>query len=630
MTMTMTQRQLAFATLVVLVALSGETWVSTQTPQTAAAPDAQALFARACATCHSGAPNSRASSPEVLKQRSPAAILDALSNGGMRVQGSKLSGAERRALAEYLSGKAVGGDPTGASSGRCALPPGPAAAPGIQAFNPASGPMWNGWGVTPANTHFQSAKDAGLTADQVPRLTLKWAFGFPDATSAWAPPVIVGGRVFVGSHNGTVYSLDAKSGCIYWYYSAEGGARTAISVGPRVGGGFNAYFGDTNANAYAVDAATGKLIWKTKVETHALARITGSPTLDRNRLYVPTSSYEESQGADPNYGCCTFRGSVSSIDVATGKVVWKTFVIADEPKPRGTSTAGATLYGPSGSSIWSAPTIDTKRNAVYVATGNTYTGPEQPSSDAVIALDITTGKINWMKQLFPRDIFVSGCRPNSPNPNCKDQEGPDFDFGNAPILAKLPNGKDAIVIGQKSGIGWAIDPDKQGGVIWQYRAGAGGALGGIEFGSAVDETQAYFPVSDITTAKPGGLHAVNLQTGERVWFTPAPAPKCGSGRGCNGAQAAAITVIPGVVFSGSNDGAMRAYSTKDGSIIWEVDTNREFTTVNGVPAKGASMLAPGPAIAGGMIVFNSGYGAFGGRPGNVLLGYGVEPSTTSR
>jgi polyvinyl alcohol dehydrogenase (cytochrome) len=288
------------------------------------------------------------------------------------------------------------------------------------------------------------------------------------------------------------------------------------------------------------------------------------------------------------------------------------------------------LYGPAGSAIWGAPTIDASRNAIYVGTGNSYTGPEDPSSDAVVALDLTTGKIRWMKQLFPRDIYVSGCPPNSNNPNCADQIGPDYDFGSPAILARRPGGKEAIVIGQKSGIGWALDPDKNGDVIWQYRAGKGGVLGGIEWGSAVDGEHAYFPVSDITTPTPGGLHAVSLQTGERVWYTPPPPPTCGTGRGCNAAQSAAITVIPGVVFSGSNDGVLRAYSTKDGSIIWEADTNGEFQTVNGVAAKGASMLGPGPTVAAGMLYVNSGYGAFGGRPGNVLLAYGVVGTGATR
>ena len=173
-----------------------------------------------------------------------------------------------------------------------------------------------------------------------------------------------------------------------------------------------------------------------------------------------------------------------------------------------------------------------------------------------------------------------------------------------------------------------MDPEKNGEILWQYRAGQGGALGGIEWGAAADGERAYFAVSDITTAQPGGLHAVNLATGTRAWFTPPPAPTCrserGSGRGCNGAQSAAVTAIAGAVFSGSNDGALRAYSTATGEMLWEFDTNRDFTTVNGVPAKGASMIGPGAVVAGGMVFVNSGYGAFGGRPGNVLLAFGPE------
>jgi len=579
--------------------------------------DGAALFQQRCSVCHSRETSSRAPSPEVLHARSPEAILDSLANGAMRVQGSSLSGAERRAIAEYVTGRKMGGDVTGATVGRC---PTQTSFPGL-----SSDPVWNGWGQGIENTRFQDAKQAGLTAEQVPHLTLKWALGFPDATSAWSQPTVAGGRVFIGSQNGTVYSLDAKTGCIYWTFSASGGVRTALSIGPRSGeSGVAVYFGDTNANAYALDAVTGKKLWIRKVEDHPLARITGSPALYKDKLYVPVSSYEESQGASPQYECCTFRGSLAAIDVKTGSVVWKTYMVSVPPKPRGKSSAGATLWGPSGVAIWSAPTVDARRGVVYVATGNNYSEPAQATSDAVLALEMTTGKIRWVQQLTPHDTFLSGCRQASGNPNCPEPNGPDYDFGNAPILAILPNGHQAIVIGQKSGVGFAMNPDKQGEVLWQYRAGQGGPLGGIEWGSAVDGEQAYFPVSDITRPNPGGLHAVKLATGERVWFTPPPPPKCGSGRGCNAAQSAAITVIPGIVFSGSVDGVLRGYSTKDGAIIWEFDTNREFHTVNDVPAKGASMLGPGPAVAGGMLFVNSGYGAFGGRPGNVLLAFGVE------
>jgi polyvinyl alcohol dehydrogenase (cytochrome) len=336
------------------------------------------------------------------------------------------------------------------------------------------------------------------------------------------------------------------------------------------------------------------------------------------------SSYEEAQGSNPDYECCTFRGSVSAVDIATGKIVWKTYTIAEEPKPRGKSTNGKTLYGPSGVSIWSAPTVDPKRKVVYAATGNVYSDPDQPTGDSVIAFDMATGKVKWVKQVTPKDVYMSGCRPGNNNPNCPAENGPDHDFGNSPILANV-GGKDVIVIGQKSGVGYAMDPDKQGEILWQYRAGEGSALGGLEWGSAVDGENAYFPNSDVIKPKPGGLHAVNLKTGERVWTYAAPEPMCGKpGRGCNAALPAAVTVIPGVVFSGSNDGGVRAHSTKDGSVLWSFDTNKDFETLNGIPARGGSMHGPGPTVAGGMVYLNAGYGAFGGRPGNVLLAFGVE------
>ena len=571
-------------------------------------PAGERIFAERCATCHTGAADSRAPAADALRSRTPQAIVESLVNGAMRVPGSRLTGAERRAVAEFLTGRSLDGDVSGAAAGRCDA-------------NAASGPQslsrdWRGWSPTPDNTRFQPAAAAGLTASEVPKLALRWAFGFPDASSAWAQPAVANGRVYVGSQNGTVYALDAARGCVRWTFAAAGGVRTAITVGEGV-----VYFGDTAANAYAVDAATGALRWKRGVESHPLARITGSPTLFDGRLYVPTSSYEESQGADAQYACCTFRGSVTALDARSGTVIWRTYTIAAEPQRRGTSTSGVPLWGPSGAAVWSAPTVDRRRGLLYIATGNLYSGPPHPSGNAVIALDLKTGSVRWSKQVTPNDIYLTGCRAG--NPNCPEANGPDLDFGSPPMLAQT-GGRDLIVIGQKSGIGYALDPDKSGDIVWQYRAGRGGVLGGIEWGSAVDGERAYFAVSDITLPQPGGLHAVAVTSGARAWFAEPRPPACGSGRGCNAAQSAAVTVIPGAVFSGSNDGALRVYSTTDGAILWEFDTNREFTTVNGVAARGASMIGPGPVVAGGMVFVTSGYGAFGGRPGNVLLAFAVR------
>jgi len=592
--------------------------------QQASLPAGAALFETHCITCHDGSATSRAPGLQTLAQSSPEAIVRALTTGAMQAQGAKLSGDARRTVAEFLARRKMSDGVVTSTEGRCASNP--------PLGNRSEAPRWNGWGVTITNTRFQPSKEARLAAKDVPRLTLKWAFGFPEATAAYSQPVVASGRVFVGSQNGHVYALDAKTGCIYWDYSASAAVRGAVSLASRSGGagGHLALFGDMAANVYAVDASNGQEIWRRRVDDHQIARLTGSLTVHDGRVYVPISSLEEASGGNPKYECCTFRGAVAALDVGTGAVIWKTHVL-DEPKPIGTSPSGVRAWGPSGAAIWNAPTIDLKRRAIYSATGNQYTGPERQAGDAVIAFDMDTGAIKWTKQLLPKDIFVGGC-PGSTGPRCPDELGPDYDFGNSPILVTLQGGRDLIVIGQKSGIGWAIDPDKQGEVVWQYQVGDGGLYGGMEWGSAVDGQNAYFPKSDvqfnaqdpIRGRVPGGIHAVDLATGKRAWFAPPQPPKCAPvGVGCNAGAIAAITVIPGVVFSGANDGVVRAYRTRDGQIIWEFDSNREFKTVNGVPAKGASMNGAGPTIVDGMLYVNSGYGGFSGRPGNVLLAFGL-------
>jgi polyvinyl alcohol dehydrogenase (cytochrome) len=515
------------------------------------------------------------------------------------------------------------------------------------------GPRWNGWGADLNNSRFQPTATAGLTQDQVPRLQLKWAFGFPGATAAIAQPTIVGGLVFVGGGD-KVYALDAKSGCTRWVFATEANVRTAISFAPVSGmhlpssfpKQFGVFFGDLGANVYAVNATTGALVWKTKVEDHPAARITGAPILYSGVLYVPVSSIEEVTGSSPRYQCCTFRGSVVALDAETGRQTWKAYTIPEPPRPTKRNAIGTQLYGPSGAAVWSAPTIDVQRRALYVATGDSYSNPAAETSDAIVAFDLATGRMLWHWQATAKDSYVVACYAGD-RTNCPDDPGPDHDFAQSPILVSLRDGQRVLVIGQKSGVVHALDPDQEGKILWQTRIGKGGPLGGIMWGSAADQDRVYVANSDMRllpgdTAQldpkaGGGLFALDLATGKIL--TQVPPVSCGSRSHCSPALSAAVTAIPGVVFSGAVSGYLRAYATSEDNseapqwakaspghtrLLWAVDTARDYATVNGVPARGGAMEGPGPIIVDGMLYVNSGCAQWGGLPGNVLLAFEVR------
>lgn len=508
------------------------------------------------------------------------------------------------------------------------------------------GPSWTGWGNGPLQQRFSPASYAALTADQVPKLRLKWAFGFPDTQRAFGQPTVASGRVVVGSQNAKVYSLDAESGCIHWAFAADAPVRTSISLGTDSSStGWLAYFGDMAANVYAVDAASGKLVWKTHVDDHKNAVVTGAPTLAGGKLYVPVSSYEELTGASPTYGCCTFRGSVVALDALNGSMVWKAYTTADPPKPTTKNGQGTQRFGPSGAAVWSAPTVDLAEHAVYVATGDNYSLPTTATSDAVLAFDSDNGKLLWSHQATAGDVYTLDCAlPVSMRTNCPPARGLDYDFGSSPVVVNLPGGGQVLLAGQKSGMMYGLDPERKGALIWQQRVGEGGPLGGVQWGFAVDADTAYVAVSDVAidpvppgTAgarqsgygfllldpkKGGGLVALDVRTGTVRWRTPNPG--CGELLGCSPAQSAAVTAMPGVVFSADLGGRVRAYAENDGHVMWQVDTKRAYETVNGVAAAGGSIDGPGPVVVGGTVFVESGASLFGTAPGNVLLAFTVD------
>jgi polyvinyl alcohol dehydrogenase (cytochrome) len=522
---------------------------------------------------------------------------------------------------DATTGAAAGGQVATGGQILCSEHPGPVALGSAQ---------WNGWGHGVENTRYQP--EPAIRATDVSRLALKWAFGYPGASTVTGQPTIVDGRVFVAGTAGQVYSLDVKSGCTYWRYDSDAHAFSAIAIAelgaPRQipkpkkskRGQVNAhldilkapsaaFFGDDKGAVYALDAEHGILLWKTQLESQPTARILGAPVVYQNHLYVAVGSSEPGAARDPAYSCCTFRGSVAALDIATGRVAWKTYLVSEEPRPTA-SANGVQRFGPAGVAVEGAPTLDTVRGLIYVATGDSFNPALQPLADAVVALDLADGSVRWSKQLQP---------PPS--------EGGPSDFLSSPILRTLTTGRQVLLAGQRSGVVYSLDPERSGEMLWQIKAPENKTSGGIESGMAADHHSVYAAISGLSVdpSNPtGSLVAIDIRTGAKRWQTPAPPVACSwsSASACAHGQTQAVTVIPGAAFSGSMDGHLRAYSTIDGKILWDYDTAKEFATVDRVKASGGSLDPGGATIVNGVVYVNS--GSSRGKPGNVLLAFSVD------
>ena len=610
------------AGLGVLLALTGAVAVMAQGGDRASQfrDRGQALFQQRCASCHDPA-SGRAPARADLGRYDPDDIVKALKTGPMAPMASGLGELDIASISFYLTGRAPG-----LPVAQVADPP-PCATPDAFAM---TGPAWNGWSIDRRNWRLQP--DPGLAAADLPKLKVKWSMTY--VGGRYGQPTVVGGRLFLTSSGGRVYSLDAASGCLRWRFDVPGGARSTVVVGPLAAApsGYGAYFGDLKRNVYALDAGTGALVWKTSIEAHPLALVTGSPALYQGRLYVPLSSVEEATAGAADYGCCTARGALAALDAATGKLIWKTYTIAQTPAATRKNAAGTQMFGPAGGAVWSTPTIDARRGVALIATGDSYTDTPTDGADAVIALDLATGAVRWKTQVTTADNFLAGCAPGRRLVNCPTTIGPDADFGASPILLTLPSGRDIVLAGQKSGLVFGMDPDHGGKLLWRVRVGAGGPLGGIEWGMASDGHRLYVanadPFSPTGGARPG-LSALDPADGAVAWSAPTPKPGCSwpAGLRCFNAQSAAPSVIPGLVLATTTDGHLRAYDIKDGRIVWDFDTaGQTYATLNGVTGqRGGSLDVAGPTVAGGMLFLISGYqGPMGGVPNNVLLAMSVD------
>lgn len=614
-----------FLTLIAAAAvLSACTQSEKNNPDESLAPTAafenpgELLYKKHCAACHDNS-GTEAPGRAAIQMGGFETIIAALKTGVMKEQASMLTPIEIRILADHLASPRSEDALANAKSHQC-----------TGKLNLSSPPLWNRWGNNVRNTRFQSPDAAGISKSEASNLKLKWAFGFPGAARARSQPAVTPEAIFTGSQSGLFYALDTQSGCVWWTFPAKAEVRSAPTIATDTKGiARTLYFGDFEANVYAVDAATGKQIWTRSIKDHPAGTITGSLTLHEGRLYVPMSSTEIINAYSSEYECCTFRGGVIALDAKTGEPVWRFHTVA-KPEKAGQNSEGVDIYAPSGAPVWSSPTIDARRGLLYVGTGENYTSPANDKSDAIIALKLSTGDVHWVRQTIAGDAWNGACNKNGSLPNCPVEDGPDFDFGAPPILTTLANGKDIILAGQKSGMLFGLDPDDEGKIIWQTRAGMGGFNGGVHWGMATDGQTLFVGIADTPGNKfaegPArqGIHGFDPATGKALWSRIEPNICEDNEHKCRTALSSPPTISSGMIIAGALNGILRVYDSDDGKILWTTDTRREYETVNGIEALGGSIDSAGAVIAGGLLIINSGYDKFGQIPGNVMLVFEAE------
>jgi polyvinyl alcohol dehydrogenase (cytochrome) len=565
------------------------------------------VFFTSCYGCHRDSGNLKAPGYIILSSMTPRAILSSLENGKMKQEAAALSVAERRAVVQWLthSVMATFSFPEKSYVSFSAA----AAAPSV--FD------CSGWGNDRQGTGFRSYRQAGINLDNVATLKLKWAFAFPDATIVRSKPAVAGDWLIVGGQFGDVFAIQKKTGKIGWSFTASAAIRGAIAVS-REGNSLTAFFADYSTNVYAVNIKTGKQLWNHRAGFDQQSANTGSVVVYDGKVFVPISSGEVASAADGTYRCCFSSGGVVALDAKTGSEIWRHRVIKGPAKLAGKKKNGIVFFGPSGAPVWCSPTVDAKRGLLYIGTGENYSYPTTRTSDAIEALDLKTGRLAWNFQSTAGDAYNAACPFFN---NCPDNPGPDLDFGMAPILVKRTDGKEILVAGQKSGLVFCLNPD-DGKLLWQKRIGKGGALGGVHWGMATDGKYVYASNADNALAldkrdssvgASPGIYALDLLNGKLIWETP-----------CHTFPSAAPLLIPGIVFAGALDGHIRAYSSRDGKILWDFNTDRTYETVDGFPGKGGALDGPAPVVSEGILYVNSGYGMFGEKSGNVLLAFEAD------
>ena len=601
-------------------------------------PPGKALYEIYCAACHQAPEEgSRAAPIASLRKMSASTLMSALTTGVMKPMGDQL---DRRQLRDLVSYLAAPEGPVGTGwidDHRCAADK--------SDVDLSGRPAQVGFGVDTDSSRRMSAAQAGLSTQDLGRLEVAWTFALPRTTGLRGQGVVVGQTLFypAGQAN-TVLALDTRSGCVKWATSLQGGARSSLAYG-RLGpkGPWALVTPEGGGKLVALHAQTGQVIWRIDPRHDQNSPLSGSPLFAGDKILVPISASDAGAAMRPAHQCCKSHGALAAVDAATGKVLW-TWHTMESAKPLGRQNAhGVEMFGPSGAPIWSSPSVDLRAGVAYTATGENTSPPGTETSDALVAVDLATGKQKWVFQALANDIWNMACPVGSPDAKGRSvgincffaREGSlllDHDFGAGPLIWR-GKGRNLILGGQKSGDVWALNA-QTGKLVWQQKFGQGTALGGVHWGIATDGKRLFAPISDPgvpADRSAAGLYAIDIASGKLAWSWRAT-PDCANGRQARVATcgnryglSAAPLVIDGAVVAGGLDGRLYVFEAASGKLMATHDTAVAYDPLNKIKGAGGAIDAAGPFAGDGMLFVGSGYGSFGQQPGNVLVAMRPTP-----
>lgn len=620
--------------VIVALATALLAWSGTADASAAAPDDAAALYKTTCAICHE-VPETKAPPTATLRRLPASQILMAMEFGKMQPQASVLKQEQRVRLSRWLAAEEDARRDAWITEQACSRD------------TPVPVTGHENWGLGRSNT--RHATGVAIDGKNVDQLELLWSIALPAVTTMRSQPVVAGDTVFLGSKGAHLLALDRRSGCVRWSFRTDAPVHSTLTLDRTPDGIATLFFADETATVYAIDATKGTLRWRERVKWFPTSIISGPMTYFDGLLYVPLSSFEVAAAGLPTHECCRTHGGIAALDALTGKSAWR-FDTTPQAARTAINRDGVQMWGPSGAVVWNSPTIDAKRGALYFGTGQNSSSPATDTSDAIIALDLKTGAKRWMFQALANDAWNAACL--SGGASCPAENGPDFDFGAAVMLVERRQG-DLLLAGQKSGEVFALDPDRNGAVVWRRRVGSGSSNGGVHHGMATDGQRVYVPVADPERKLAGyvprpGVYALAVDDGRMLWsqpvhrgctFDPKDAPLVGLAEMAKGkserspwpecsyyyGQSAAAMVANGVVYAGALDGKLRMVDAKSGAIVRVIDTKLPYQGSNGVAGHGGAIDVGGVLVNGDQLFVLSGYGMFGQMPGNVLLVYGLKP-----